>query len=134
MDNIMKELWVDKTLVLANEMVAASLLKAVDVMTAREQLKRHLRTTPEGFALVPVGVAALHTNMKTTTSTQPDWHDAPTCAGDWLCDEGRHNVTDWRAIRVTPRLATANARDLWVNGSLYYGPIPQYKKAPDATP
>ena len=54
MDNIMKELWVDKTLVLANEMVAASLLKAVDVMTAREQLKRHLRTTPEGFALVPV--------------------------------------------------------------------------------
>ena len=45
-----------------------------------------LRTTPEGFALVPVGVAALHTNMKTTTSTQPDWHDAPTCAGDWLCD------------------------------------------------
>ena len=31
-----------------------------------------LRTTPEGFALVPVGVAALRTNIKATTSTQPD--------------------------------------------------------------
>ena len=55
--------------------------------------------------------------------TAPAWHDAPTCAGVWLCDEGDDNPYRWTSHRVpwplNPGLLGENER--WL------GPMPEDK-------
>ncbi len=64
-------------------------------------------------------------------STQPDWHDAPTCAGDWLCDFGDCERSEW-IVSVITDWHLQNAH-IYRHGARYYGPIPTDTKAPDAT-
>lgn len=63
-------------------------------------------------------------------SQAPDWHDAPTCAGKWLCDEGSYNVDNWLVFRVGLELLTDDTRSMWNDGSRYYGPLPNDTKEP----
>ncbi len=53
-------------------------------------------------------------------ATRPAWHDAPTCAGLWVC---RQAITDnVQAYEVTDQMALN--RNLKLKGQ-WYGPIPE---------
>lgn len=55
-------------------------------------------------------------------ATAPAWHDAPTCAGLWVC---RQAITDnVQAYEVTDQVALN--RNLKLKGQ-WYGPIPEDK-------
>ena len=56
--------------------------------------------------------------------TQPDWHDAPTCAGMWACFEENGS-------RHVYKVSFPDAS--WRDGSRYFGPLPPDPKASDAT-
>jgi len=58
-----------------------------------------------------------------TAPEQPAWHDAPTCAGLWLCDEGRENPYCFTTHRVTWPLNSM----LLGEGERWFGPIPEDK-------
>ena len=51
----------------------------------------------------------------------PKWHDAPTCPGLWVCNEGKDNPYRWTTHLVTfplsPLLVGEDER--------WFGPIPQ---------
>ena len=51
----------------------------------------------------------------------PKWHDAPTCAGLWVCNEGDDNPYRWTTHRVTFPLN----QFLVGEDERWYGPIPQ---------
>ena len=54
----------------------------------------------------------------------PKWHDAPTCDGLWVCNEGDDNPYRWTThsvkFPISPLLVGEDER--------WYGPIPQDKK------
>lgn len=57
----------------------------------------------------------------------PAWHDAPTCPGIWLCDEGEKNLKyAWRSLRV---MWPFNP-EMLEEGERWYGPIPEDEGAP----
>ena len=51
----------------------------------------------------------------------PKWHDAPTCAGLWLCNEGDDNPYRWTTHRVTFPLNQLLVRE----DDRWFGPIPE---------
>ena len=51
----------------------------------------------------------------------PAWHDAPTCPGLWLCDEGDSDPYCFTTHRVTWPLNSMLLGD----GERWYGPIPE---------
>ena len=51
----------------------------------------------------------------------PKWHDAPTCDGLWVCNEGDDNPYRWTTHRVTFPLNQL----LVGEDERWYGPIPQ---------
>ena len=55
-------------------------------------------------------------SWKAARATSPAWHDAPTCAGLWMCKDrlGRYLVTD-----------DGEKRQRWNPEAKYFGPIPQ---------
>ena len=55
--------------------------------------------------------------------TLPAWHDAPTCAGLWLCNYGILEVVCINQPDVD------NFDDFYNAGGRWYGPIPQDAKA-----
>ena len=54
----------------------------------------------------------------------PKWHDAPTCDGLWVCNEGDDNPYRWTThsvkFPISPLLVGEDER--------WFGPIPQDKK------
>ena len=58
-----------------------------------------------------------------TAPAQPAWHDAPTCAGLWLCDEGDENPYRFTCHNVSIPLNP----HLVGEGERWYGPIPKDK-------
>lgn len=62
--------------------------------------------------------------LRNPPSPTPAWHDAPTCDGLWLCNEGDDSPYRWTTHRVTlpisPLLVGEDER--------WYGPIPQDKE------
>ena len=54
----------------------------------------------------------------------PKWHDAPTCDGLWVCNEGDDNPYRWTThsvkFPISPLLVGEDER--------WFGPIPQGKK------
>ena len=52
----------------------------------------------------------------------PAWHDAPTCPGIWLCDEGEKTLKyAWRSLRVMWPFNPERLEE----GERWYGPIPE---------
>lgn len=58
-----------------------------------------------------------------TPAPTPAWHDAPTCAGLWLCNYGILEVVCINQPDVD------NFDDFYNAGGRWYGPIPQYLMA-----
>ena len=58
-----------------------------------------------------------------TTPAQPAWHDAPTCEGMWLCDEGDENPYRFTCHDISMPLNP----HLVGEGERWYGPIPKDK-------
>ena len=56
-------------------------------------------------------------------ATAPAWHDAPTCAGLWLCDEGDENPYRFTCHDISMPLNP----HLVGEGERWYGPIPKDK-------
>ena len=54
---------------------------------------------------------------------EPAWHDAPTCAGLWFCDEGDENPYRFTCHNVSIPLNP----HLVGEGERWYGPIPEDK-------
>ena len=68
-------------------------------------------------------------------STQPDWHDAPTCAGWWVerdADDARNFEIDMMHANVF-EISASELSDFKPGSWRYYGPIAIDTKAPDAT-
>ena len=62
----------------------------------------------------------LRETIKAALSTYPAWHDAPTCAGLWFCDEGDENPYRFTCHNVSIPLNP----HLVGEGERWYGPIP----------
>ena len=56
-----------------------------------------------------------------TAPAQPAWHDAPTCEGMWLCDEGDENPYRFTCHDISMPLNPY----LVGEGERWYGPIPE---------
>jgi len=88
----------------------------------RELLKQALNAlNSTNLDLHADAVEAIRAHLAQPQS-EPTWHDAPTCAGLWVC---RQAITDnVQAYEVTDQMALN--RNLKLKGQ-WYGPIPEDK-------
>ena len=66
---------------------------------------------------------AIASLRKALSQPSPEWHDMPTCAGVWICDEASDLKYEWRVQSVTWPLHSL----LLGEGERWYGPIPEDK-------
>ena len=64
---------------------------------------------------------AIASLRKALSQPSPEWHDMPTCAGVWICDEASDLKYEWRVQSVTWPLHSL----LLGEGERWYGPIPE---------
>ena len=109
-------------------MTRALLWRALD---AHRALREWARAVPKDAALpVMPGIdgdwldsveESLHAELAKPEHPAPAWHDAPTCPGLWLCDEGDSDPYCFTTHRVTWPLNSLLLGD----GERWYGPIPE---------
>ena len=66
-----------------------------------------------------VALAAENERLRAAPATAPAWHDAPTCAGLWLCDESDKNPYRFTCHDISMPLNPHLAGE----GERWYGPI-----------
>jgi len=115
---------------LIEEYGAPTLLAGVKARDAAQALREALAHPSEPFGYFRAepfgwtdcdptdeGAKALYDHPEDT----PAWHDAPTCAGLWICDEASELKYEWRVQRVKWPLHSL----LLGEGERWYGPIPK---------
>jgi len=60
-------------------------------------------------------------------ANSPAWHDAPTCAGLWLCTNGSGRPMDWDVIATKWPLQNGLISERFPER--WFGPIPMEKEA-----